>query len=753
MDQVGQTESTDQMSSDSSLDGLVERIREAAKADLVVLYPYAYLKSQLVEPHISGEILEGSNLSIGVGRFLLRVDEPIWAKNSKQLLKILDSDLDFEKDDIETREQIDSTAAVPLRSGNEPVGVLLISYRHPQRFDGEQKNLILGLANIAAIAIKNDRRFRDLSRHRLDELQVLRQIEGVKSSLMSDVLETILKRGSEVVGSDEASIYLYNPNTRKLEIAASLNAKAGKYGRHSIQLDAKGIVPWVYHHKMPARVNNLKANPKWRGFYEKVSDATLSELDVPLIDGDTVVGVINFESTRESGFSEQDESFLVTLAAHVVLAIKTAQLYERAETGRRSLASLHEVTKQIIAQRGNPERVIRFILSQARCLIGAEGALFIQYDGEQPGEYYRDSAIEQTTTSITKRSELESSGFESGIVKHVAKTKLPHATIGIDAQHDPFHEGSPSIHSEVAVPLLSEDGELVGVLALESPRHLAFNDADERVLILFSELARIAIENARDQSRAINESAHAKQESKRFQLLWEAGLELGEITEPERLESAYNIVIAKVGEFSHGEVIIRRYDAKAEELILVAVGRQRFFPPITHIPKSEGINGYAVRELRTIWIDDLDHLPQGVAPSIANDPSIKTLVATPIIFERVYYGNLILSDERPNSLSHADISLLEGLAKQLAITLHRLEIANAKREAEQHMRNLQVIGEVGQSAMEIAHRLGNELGLVRTYVRRIQAELKAQGIESDLISDDLAKVVRDVSNVLNRLRV
>ena len=286
--------------------------------------------------------------------------------------------------------------------------------------------------------------------------------------------------------------------------------------------------------------------------------------------------------------AKQIEAFLVTLAGQAVLAIKEAQLYEEAEEGRRSLRVLHEVTKEIIAQRGDSERVMRFILSQARRLIGAEGALFQQYDGGAPGKYYVDSSDRETLNSLIQ----QPGGYELGIAHHVASTKTPYTTIGSNAQDDPYYRGSPIIRSEAAVPLLTEQGILIGVLDLESPRLFAFDEGDEKVLTLFAELAVVAIKNAADYARA-------REEAQRFQLLSEAGSELAEIIEFTDLESAYQIVIAKVGEFSDGEVVIRRYDPVTEELMLVAAGPARFSKIVKRISKSEGINGQVARELRT----------------------------------------------------------------------------------------------------------------------------------------------------------
>jgi len=59
---------------------------------------------------------------------------------------------------------------------------------------------------------------------------------------------------------------------------------------------------------------------------------------------------LNFESTKEGAFQQEDQDFLQTLAGQAVLAIKNAQAYERekrlAEEGR----VLNQISKEIISQ-------------------------------------------------------------------------------------------------------------------------------------------------------------------------------------------------------------------------------------------------------------------------------------------------------------------------------------------------------------------------------------------------------------------
>jgi signal transduction histidine kinase len=178
------------------------------------------------------------------------------------------------------------------------------------------------------------------------------------------------------------------------------------------------------------------------------------------------------------------------------------------------------------------------------------------------------------------------------------------------------------------------------------------------------------------------------------------------------------------------------------------VGNERELPPIRRIKWTHGVNGQVARTRNTIIVADVDNPPPGVVKPLRSGSNIKTLVVAPILLKDRYYGNLALTDEVANRFKEADVKLIEGLANQIAITIHRLEVLEGKKEAEQQARNMELFSEIGQSTYELSHRLGNELGLVTTYVNNIREELKQKETNTVQINEELQRVLHDVSSVL-----
>ncbi|HET7639683.1 MAG TPA: GAF domain-containing protein, partial [Ktedonobacteraceae bacterium] len=219
---------TQQLDSEQTLQAVVDKIRDATKADLVVLYPFDSTRNSFIfPPRIAGDLLDStSSESIvpnqpGSGaKQILRRAKPIFAQHDSTHLR---------QGSIGQREQIRSTVAIPLRVGEEAVGLLFVNFRQLQHFDTMQKLFLESLAHYAAIAIKNAQTFGTLSQRRVQEMVIFQHIDRQLSRTLLDLnsfLNTLLKLVQEYVAADEATILLYNPQLQALEAAAAIGPHA-----------------------------------------------------------------------------------------------------------------------------------------------------------------------------------------------------------------------------------------------------------------------------------------------------------------------------------------------------------------------------------------------------------------------------------------------------------------------------------------------------------------------------------------------
>jgi GAF domain-containing protein len=721
-------------------------ILDATRADSVVLYPYDAKRQQFILPPIVvGSVQEASVHSMLfsqplLAELVLHNDKAIFAKESVDAYKL--SGAKIGEDNFQRREQIASVAAIPLKDRDEPVGVLFVNFHRSQHFDAAQKLLIEGLASFAAIAIRNAHIYGSLNLRRATELDTLQNIDRELNRILElePVLNTILQAANQLLKAEHASIMLYNSRTSTLKTAAVLGIHVnGRWSTGIHTRDARGITWWVLNQKQSALVKNVN-DQAWQDIYVPSSDDTVSELDVPLLDGEEAIGVLNFESTREGAFSEEDKAFLLNLAGQTVLAIKNAQSYERERRLADERRILNEISKEITRQ-FDPVEVFKLILDKALELThSAYGTLWL-YDPDQD-----DLWMAAERGSGGER--LERMSLDQGVVGYVARKKQ---RLNVDPTASPWNKiylpFLPGTRSELTVAMLARD-DLRGVLNIESAIPNNFDEGYERLMVGLSDLAVIALQNA-------ERYQETQREARRFELLYQIEQELGKLTELANLDAAYDTIIGLVEKSEQCRVSMYRYSDVSRNLTLINTSL-RSDDPFLHVNIDEAIHAQVMEERRMLVIYDTATPSPDVTYTKRESVTRHSLVIAPIMFSDKYYGNLEISHENVGYLRATNIHFLERLTQQLsstiANTIYRLEIAEERQESEKRALSAEEMSSIGQLAYELTHRVGNDLGLVESYVNDIRAVLEVEKFTSGFIMGKLEKIVRSARRVLDLSR-
>src|SRR5438046_4533641 len=85
-----------------------------------------------------------------------------------------------------------------------------------------------------------------------------------------------------------------------------------------------GIVGHAAEQRQAVLVRDVKKDSR----YIRLNPETRSELAVPLIYKDNVIGVLDLEHTRRGFFTDDHKRTVTTLAAQVAIALENARLYE-----------------------------------------------------------------------------------------------------------------------------------------------------------------------------------------------------------------------------------------------------------------------------------------------------------------------------------------------------------------------------------------------------------------------------------------
>ena len=178
--------------------------------------------------------------------------------------------------------------------------------------------------------VSNDRNkfYRQMERLRYEEaiapmkLAVLYKIaeEVEKFSDLKKLLQHVLKTVSELRGKDD--IYFIFIKEKDLLVARAYSGMQN-IGDFSLPADS-GIVGWVARTKLPALVNDTTKDKRYVPPPGKI---TRSEIAVPLISGNRLIGVFDIESPLKNAFSTSDLRFLKAISTYLAAVIELAMSY------------------------------------------------------------------------------------------------------------------------------------------------------------------------------------------------------------------------------------------------------------------------------------------------------------------------------------------------------------------------------------------------------------------------------------------
>ena len=266
-------------------------------------------------------------------RMRIKVGEGVTGIAAQRAEAILVNDVANDPRYISAVANVRSEIAVPLIIKNRVIGVIDIESPQPNYFTEEHRRLLMLIASRMAIGIENARLYTRISRQ-AKSLLLLNEIARELTSILN--LDELLKRVGELVSRlidyQMFSIVLVDPAGEKLQHRFSLRFQENIHLKHDIGI-GEGIVGYAAEQKQAVLVRDVKKDPR----YIETNPETRSELAVPLIYKDKVIGVLDLEHTRKGFFTEDHQRTITTLAAQIAIAIENARLYEEIARQERRL--------------------------------------------------------------------------------------------------------------------------------------------------------------------------------------------------------------------------------------------------------------------------------------------------------------------------------------------------------------------------------------------------------------------------------
>jgi sigma-B regulation protein RsbU (phosphoserine phosphatase) len=258
-------------------------------------------------------------------RMRIKVGEGVTGIAAQRREAILVDDVAQDQRYISAVPNVRSELAVPLIIKNRLIGVIDIESPQPNHFTEEHKRLLTLIASRMAVGIENARLYTRTTRQ-ARTLVLLNEIARELTSILNvdELLKRIAELLSRLIDYQMFSILLLDEAGEKLQHRFSQRFQENIQLKHEIPL-GRGVVGYAAQHKQAVLVPDVKKDSR----YIQGNPETRSELAVPLVYKDKVIGVLDLEHTRRGFFTDDHKRTVTTLAAQVAIAIENAQLYEQ----------------------------------------------------------------------------------------------------------------------------------------------------------------------------------------------------------------------------------------------------------------------------------------------------------------------------------------------------------------------------------------------------------------------------------------
>jgi len=250
-----------------------------------------------------------------------------WMRDSKQPLLVGD----FEKDPLPAQPVYiadhppRSALFVPLIAGETVIGTMTVQSFRRHAYGESDLRVLSAMANQAAVAIQKAQLYAQ-EHKRVRQLATIGQVSRQVTATLE--LEELFRRVVGLIrenfGYYHVGVFTADRERRTVTFQASASA-----GQHPVAVEVawgEGLIGWAAAHGQPVVVNDVTQDARYR--WVEALEETRSELVVPLLLDDELVGLLDVQSDQPNAFGPDDLFILETLGRQVAIAIHEARLYE-----------------------------------------------------------------------------------------------------------------------------------------------------------------------------------------------------------------------------------------------------------------------------------------------------------------------------------------------------------------------------------------------------------------------------------------
>ncbi|TIM79080.1 MAG: GAF domain-containing protein [Mesorhizobium sp.] len=634
-------------------------------------------------------------------------------------------DTEYRRPEAASMGHFRAALSVPLKRGQEVIGVFGMARRTVGPFSQRQIELVETFADQAAIAIANVRLFDEVQARNREVTEALERETATGSILrviaasptdIQPVLDAVAESAARLCDAYDATIYLRQGD--RLAVGAHHGPIPVDDAGLPVARDV--VTGRAVLDRAPVHVHDLtEAGVDFatgRAMAHRLGFRAI--LAAPLLREDEAIGGIMIRRAEAKPFSDKQIELLKTFADQAVIAISNVRLFEEVQARTRDLqesleyqTATSDVLGVISRSPAQAQPVLDTIVTTAGHLCEADYAYV--YMRKDDGKYHLVAAHPADAAQIDYW-RANPVSLDRGTT--TGRTALERRTVHIpDATADPAYTRSEWIklsdaRTFLGVPLL-RDGDPIGVIAAARRRTVPFSDRQIELITTFADQAVIAIENARlfeeVQARTAELGEALQQQTATadvLKVISASAFDLQTVLDT-LVESAVRLCRADKG------YLERIIDGRFEYAAITG------FPPgfreygETHQtePGRGSAVGRAAEELRVIQIEDVTVDPEYTHSAIAAVGGMRTVLAVPLLREGELLGTFAMIRTEVRPFNEREIELVKTFADQAVIAIENVrlfeEVQQRTREAtealEYQTATSDVLGVISRSPTDV----------------------------------------------------
>jgi len=185
-----------------------------------------------------------------------------------------------------------------------------------------------------------------------DQAQTIALLYEISHELTSildrqELLRRIAERVKKIVDYDVFSVLLWNEEAQMLESVFAMRFQDAIPSRVQMPLH-QGITGAAAAERRTIRVVDVRLDPRYLRGDGDVE--VRSELVVPLVRQDRLIGVLDLESTEPQAFTAEHERLLNILGSYIAVALENSRLFEESRENQTRLQDDLETAREIQRQ-------------------------------------------------------------------------------------------------------------------------------------------------------------------------------------------------------------------------------------------------------------------------------------------------------------------------------------------------------------------------------------------------------------------